>query len=336
MEIEYNFKKIFEACRIQASDIIPEIEYAGNFNGCTIEGLTDKPAPAFPYGGIVGVKGQAKSGKSTFVQIAVASILGKLDYGISPMKKPQRVYLIDTEQMTKDTLTNLQRILKLSKAEEDNIQVVNIRRESCEYRYLFFFDLMEKVIPKDEYCIVVLDGISDLMQDINNNIESSNLMNAILKTMDEHRNCCLILLLHQNPNADENGKMRGVIGTSILNKCDETWLVKTDGYTFTATKTTSRHSGQGQPINFYFDEKGDVKSSARPIHIEDDKKLKNWLKTKEYLDKEIYSFSEIREKIKEAENLSERSAENRLKEYVSRAFIRKEGKKYIVNKNQQI
>ncbi len=327
--MKYNFQTIFDACRIHASDIIPEIEYAGNFNGCTIEGLTDKPAPAFPYGGIVGVKGQAKSGKSTFVQIAVASILGSLDYGISPMKKPQHVYLIDTEQMVIDTTTNLQRILKLSKAEEDNIIVINIRRESCENRFKFFFDLME-YIPKDEYCIVVLDGISDLMQDINNNIESNNLMNAILKTMDEHRNCCLILLLHQNPNADENGKMRGAIGTSILNKCDETWLVKTDGYTFTATKTTSRHSGQGQPINFYFDEKGDVKSCARPILKTDDPILEKWTNLVNTLSLKEYRYKDLLNEIINFEKVSMSTAKARLSKYEEHGFLKKIDKFYVV------
>lgn len=333
MANENAFSRILNACKIQASDVIPDIEYAGNFNGCTIEGVTDTPAPAFPYGGIVGVKGQAKSGKSTFVQIAVASILGNLDYGISPIKKPQCVYMFDTEQMRKDTHTGLLRVLKLSKAEEDKIKAFNIRKLSCEERFSFFFDFME-TISDDEYCIVVLDGISDLMQDINNNIESSNVMNAILKTMDKHHNCCLVLLLHQNPNADENGKMRGVIGTSILNKCDETWSVKTDGNTFTATKATSRHSGQSQPINFYFDENGNVKSCARPIKKEDDPMIKKWENLAIRLTRKNYSYTQLLNEIMESEDAKISTAKTRLRKYEEYGFVKKNGKFYVINQGK--
>ena len=64
--------------------------------------------------------------------------------------------------------------------------------------------------------VVILDGIKDLIADINNPDSCTHLMTNIVRMCEDY-NCSFITVIHTNKN-DENP--RGHLGTELMNKSD--------------------------------------------------------------------------------------------------------------------
>ena len=102
--------------------------------------------------------------------------------------------------------------------------------------------------------IVILDGIKDLMTDINDAVQATIIMEKLMALAKE-MNCCIVCVLHQN-KSEQDRNMRGSIGTELTNKAFEVFQCeiigenngKTD--TFKVTHTYSRKKKMKH--NFYY------------------------------------------------------------------------------------
>ena len=145
--------------------------------------------------------------------------------------KPLRVLWIDTEQSqqsTQDIMVN--RIMPLVRGHTDStdkdIQVGDF--DDCFFAYnlrgLGFErrrELMEAAIVQVKPDLVVIDGIKDLVTDINDAIQATVIMEQLMALAQAHH-CCIVNVLHQNKSeADHN--MRGSIGTELSNKAFEVY-----------------------------------------------------------------------------------------------------------------
>ena len=80
---------------------------------------------------------------------------------------------------------------------------------------------MEAAIVQVKPDLVVIDGIKDLVTDINDAIQATIIMEQLMALAQAHH-CCIVNVLHQNKSeADHN--MRGSIGTELSNKAFEVY-----------------------------------------------------------------------------------------------------------------
>ena len=202
--------------------------------------------------------------------------------------KPLRVLWIDTEQSqqsTQDILVN--RIIPLianghtdstdltdlssTPTSGDSQKSVKSERSVCDIdSSLFAFNLrglgFEKRAKMVDVAIrtlapdiAIIDGIKDLMTDINDAVQATLIMEHLMSLAKE-QNCCIVCVLHLN-KSEQDRNMRGSIGTELTNKAFEVFQCeminekdKTD--TFKVTHTYSRKQKMKQKFYYRINDEG--------------------------------------------------------------------------------
>ena len=134
---------------------------------------------------------------------------------------PLRVLWYDTEQSdnsTQDILVN--RIIPLFHRQmgpdkpfpEHMFDIFNVRNVDRANREVYFLEAIEHYRPD----LVILDGIRDLVSDINDGTVAQDMMEKLMKVAQAF-NCCIVCVLHQNKSGDSRDP-RGWLGTELLNK----------------------------------------------------------------------------------------------------------------------
>ena len=168
--------------------------------------------------------GKAKSRKTFNVSALVAASLanGKvLQYTAKLPDDKRKILYVDTEQSRFHCHSVMQRILRLAglpdNMNSENLVFFGLREYSPNLR----LRLIEYALQTQKgFGLVIIDGIRDLMLDINNPSESVHIINKLMQwssRYDLHIHC----VLHLN-KGDDN--VRGHIGTELSNKA-ETVLV---------------------------------------------------------------------------------------------------------------
>ena len=168
--------------------------------------------------------GKAKSKKTFNVSAIVAASLGGrqvLNYRAHLPEGKHRILYVDTEQSRFHCHTVLGRILRLAglptTTDSENLDFICLREYSPSVRMEVIGYALRQ---RRDYGLVIIDGIRDLMFDINNTSESMEVINKMMgwsSKYDLHIHC----VLHLN-KGDNN--VRGHIGTEMGNKA-ETVLV---------------------------------------------------------------------------------------------------------------
>lgn len=215
-----------EKNRITSTKVLPPMEF--------LFSLFDELC--FPRRELVAFTGRAKSGKTFVISIlmtlcvareiltfkrntgcADTSSIGPLTSDIHPL----RVLWYDTEQSdnsTQDILVN--RIIPLfhrtmgdnESFPEHMFDIFNVRNVDRAHREAYFLEAIEHYRPD----LVILDGIRDLVSDINDGTVAQDMMEKLMKTAQAF-NCCIVCVLHQNKSGDSRDP-RGWLGTELLNK----------------------------------------------------------------------------------------------------------------------
>lgn len=200
--------------------------------------------PCFPRRELVAITGRAKSGK-TFV-MSIIMLMGVIDRILQferDGKEPLKVLWFDTEQSKQSTLDIIQnRIVEMfhRKVDPDTpfpnecLRTFNVRFDNCEMRRQGFLELVPFIKPD----LVILDGIRDLVTDINDGAEAQRIMEEML-ALAQANNCCIIAVLHQNKSG-ESRDPRGWLGTELLNKAFDVF----------ATEKMKIQDGQGTRFVF--------------------------------------------------------------------------------------
>ena len=199
--------------------------------------------PCFYRGELVAVCGKAKSGKTLFLSMIMACCLTDRILALERVSddgKPLRVLWLDTEQSQQSTQEiMLERIIPMAGDFSDFDEcfyTYNLRGLGYETRR----DLMEVAINTLHPDIVIIDGIKDLVTDINDAIQATQIMEQLM-ALAQKNNCCIVNVLHQNKSeADHN--MRGSIGTELTNKAFEVYTCEfiEESDTFKVTQRLSR------------------------------------------------------------------------------------------------
>lgn len=196
--------------------------------------------------------GKAKSRKTFNVSAIVAASLagGKvLNYRACLPEGKRRILYVDTEQSRFHCHGVLERILKLAglptTVDNENLDFIGLR----EYTLALRLQLIDYALRRDQsYGLVIIDGIRDLMYDINNAGESVELINKLMQwssLYDLHIHC----VLHLN-KGDDN--VRGHIGTELNNKAETVLVISKSSNHPEVSEVRSMHIRDKDFIPFAF------------------------------------------------------------------------------------
>lgn len=213
--------------------------------------------PCFPRGELVAMTGKAKSGKTFMSTILMEKCLSGEGSDFIPCLRrvsdePLRAMWFDTEQSeesTQDILRN-RLIPMVSNLGGEYLDVFNVRGEFWQER----LPLLEAAIGRFQPDLVILDGIRDLTDDINDGVKAQQVIERLMH-MASARHCCIVCIMHQN-KAQEDRSMRGWLGTELKNKSFETYECYKRDSVFSVKQCASRKFEISDNLEFTVDEKG--------------------------------------------------------------------------------
>ena len=225
---DVDYHELAEQCRIYMEKYYPPREYIFKVKGIN----------TISKGDLHLIQAQAKHGKSTLVTILVAVCrcgqLGPVEYALD---HPAKVVVFDTEQFESDSHSQLKMMHELG--EDDNgseIMMFNLRKFGFAERTAF----IKQSIMREKPTLVIIDGIRDLIPDINDSVGCPMLVQDLMQ-LASGVCCAIICVLHNNPS---DGKARGWIGTELLNKCGYSFEVEKSGSVVTVKTPVFR----GAPV----------------------------------------------------------------------------------------
>lgn len=214
--------------------------------------------PCFARGELVGLSGKAKSGK-TFVCSILMALCFRSEVLSVDRIEPRKLHVLwyDTEQSeesTQDILKN--RILPMTGITESQFPVnlfdiFNVRSIPYNDR----LPLLETAVRHYKPDLVILDGIRDLVADINDGIVAQEVVERLMHLASEER-CCIVCVLHQNKSVEDRN-LRGWIGTELKNKAFEVYeCAKSSERIFAWSQTDTRKYDIPDKLKFAINEDG--------------------------------------------------------------------------------
>jgi|GEM_PF-770025 len=195
-----------------------------------------KPAPRFKISGktvctagnLTSISAQAKVGKSAFVGAAISAMIcaesGKSDrdnLGLAAVAPEGRHLLhFDTEQSPYDADRLVRTALRRAGVEvpPDFIASFGLAGFSAPDLQASLEMQMEDLAQSGGNYAVIIDGVADLVTDVNDPAECNELI-ARLHALAITYDCSIICVVHENP-AQDSGKMRGHLGSQLERKCE--------------------------------------------------------------------------------------------------------------------
>ena len=166
------------------------------------------------------------------------------------------IYYFDTEQSHFDVFRVVKRVLKDSSVEaKANFEAYGLRTLPPKDR---LFLIEQKIYYTDSLGIVVIDGVRDLVSDINSPEEATFVSSKLLKWSQEIH-IHIIVVLHQN-KGDNNA--RGHLGTEIVNKAESVISVEKDNEV-SLVKPVFLRGKDFEPFGFSID------AAGMPYFLED-------------------------------------------------------------------
>ncbi|MEQ2566735.1 AAA family ATPase [Phocaeicola vulgatus] len=202
--------------------------------------------------------GKAKSKKTFNVSaIVAASLAGRqiLNYRAHLPEGKQQVLYVDTEQSRSHCHNVLERILRLAglptTCDNENLDFICLREYSPSVR----IEVIDYALRQGKgYGLVIIDGIRDLMLDINSTGESVEVINKMMEWSSKY-NLHIHCVLHLN-KGDNN--VRGHIGTEMSNKAETVLVISKSNENPAISEVHALHIREKEfkPFAFTVDEGG--------------------------------------------------------------------------------
>lgn len=166
----------------------------------------------FSKGNISVFTGLAKSKKTFALTMIAAALASGRSVGdkFNPNCK-NRINYIDTEQSPFDAQVVLRRIDKMTDC-KDSVQMFALRPFTPKQR----LEIIEAILKIYSCDVLIIDGVRDLLMDINNAVESTEVVSKVMKWSYDY-DIHIANVIHQNQS---DGKVRGHIGTELQHKAE--------------------------------------------------------------------------------------------------------------------
>lgn len=230
-----------EKLRIFASDVIPVPDVVLKFGDKII--ATRK--------NIFGVTGKAKVGKTFLMTLLNSAVLqkGVFQNTLQSFLKDGKdeIAYFDTEQSPYHVSLVMQRIYKMVGEKVVKLRMINLDAIATEERK----EIIETYIyANPKIALVVIDGVADLLYGVNDEIAATKLADD-LRRWATQCDVAIGYVLHQNPS--DNDKMRGHLGTILMNKSETVIKISTakDDESIKLVETTQTRNAK--PDNWSFE-----------------------------------------------------------------------------------
>ena len=227
---------------IKATDKItipPKILFVGD---CTIA----------TFGNFSASTGKAKSKKTFNISAMVAAAVTNstvLNYRACLPEGKRKILYFDTEQSKFHCHSVLERIYKLSglslKEDDPRLMFWGLREYTPKLRIAVIDYALRKY---DEVGLVIIDGLRDLMYDINNGKEATDVMTVLMAWTSVYE-LHIHTVLHLNKN-DNNP--RGHIGTELENKAETVLIISKNTMNNSVSEVKPMHMRDKEFTTFAF------------------------------------------------------------------------------------
>ena len=227
---------------IKATDKItipPKILFVGD---CTIA----------TFGNFSASTGKAKSKKTFNISAMVAAAVTNstvLNYRACIPEGKRNILYFDTEQSKFHCHSVLERIYKLSglslKEDDPRLMFWGLREYTPKLRIAVIDYALRKY---DEVGLVIIDGLRDLMYDINNGKEATDVMTVLMAWTSVYE-LHIHTVLHLNKN-DNNP--RGHIGTELENKAETVLIISKNTMNNSVSEVKPMHMRDKEFTTFAF------------------------------------------------------------------------------------
>lgn len=222
-----DFAKIEQQCIVDTKSPVKYPPLALSYGVNTIKtktGEIELPVPIGTYGNFSFVQAPPKTLKTYFISLLASVYLsGKNKYGgdIRGYRDDKCLVHFDTEQGKFHAHRTFRRVIDMNDGNDQHCyHTFGLRTISYKHRLEFIEYYLQNKIKKNKVGLVIIDGIADLCNDVNN-IEQSN--DVVQKIMEWSQifNCHIVTIIHTNPGNTE--KPTGHLG-SFLEKKTETQI----------------------------------------------------------------------------------------------------------------
>ena len=233
--------------RVTSESNVSEEQYIYKFKG----------VPCFPRCDLSTLTGAAKVGKTNVAAMLMACAVERQVLEFERVsEEPIKVMWFDTEQSlstTKHILTDrVGKLIGQQQFPDENFFVYNVRHHTPDERV----EMLALAIDTYKPDICFVDGIADLMKDINSGPESVELMQRLLAIASVNK-CNITMMIHLN-RSGERLNLRGWIGTVMLQKSYEVFSCdkRNNSRTFSVDLSFSRRYYVESPMYYEFNKAG--------------------------------------------------------------------------------
>ena len=178
-----------------------------------------------------------------------------------------RTDLFDAENNTYNSLSKEE--VRKSPCQSDAVfDVFNVRAVPWKERR----DLLREAVTRCKPDLVIVDGIRDLVNDINDGVLAQEVMEELMHLATQH-NCCIVCVLHQNKSGEDHN-LRGWIGTELMNKAFEVYSCEKllPQRIFSLEQTLTRKYDIERTMYFEVGDDGLPRQTAVPVEGSSDSK----------------------------------------------------------------
>lgn len=189
----------------------------------TKDGMKTYPIPIGTYGNFSFVQAPPKTKKTFFVSLLASVYLaGQNKFGgeIKGHRDNKQLLHFDTEQGKWHCQKVFRRVLDMNNTEkDDNYKTFSLRTVGYKTRMQFIEYWLREKVETNRAGLVIVDGIADLVSDVNNLEESNNVVQKLMEWTTDY-NCHIVTIIHSNYGSS---KPTGHLG-SLLEKKAETQI----------------------------------------------------------------------------------------------------------------
>jgi hypothetical protein len=293
--------------------------------------------PLCTPGNIMNIQALPKAGKSAVMESQIAAIFNGKRYGPDTLgfsaENPQGKALVhfDTEQSRFDHDALIRRAARRAGTDRTpewfvsySVADLDIRDRRLALRHV----MKSAAESHGGIFAVMIDGIGDLCGDPNDSEESFDLVHELHALAITH-DCSIITVLHENPGS-ESGKTRGHLGSQLERKAETNlrlakdaagittiwaerarhcYLPKDQGPCFSWNDQAGMHTSCGTA--------GEIKSAAMREKLQDEAE-------RSFGEESAMSYSDLAKAIRDALEVSERTAKARIKTWLAEGITRKD------------
>ena len=244
-DLKIDFSKMLKDAFVDVNDKLKEPPIAVSIGSHTYNGL-EYPNSFGTYGNFSCIVGASKSRKSFFKSMLIASYIGGNSIEYAPSFRTHRddnklILDFDTEQSEYHSQRVFKRVCDMVGSNAEIYKPFSLRRYTHKERLEFIEWCILESDFKDSIGFVSIDGVADLVADVND-LKECNSMVQKLMTWTDISKCHLSTILHTNFGSS---KPTGHLGSAVMKKAETVCFLE---YGIEATSVQFKYT-RGFPVD---------------------------------------------------------------------------------------